>query len=141
MSAAPTISLPITQRNTYWSNGTLFSTATGGAVSLAAVDESSRVVMAYDDMRALAYNHIIHRPYWRTNVTPAVVTDDNGGGSSLTPGVGGLPRQGAHNEISNVLWADGHVKAIKTNSLRRAALPASPPAPTGAGGDAPFPTS
>lgn len=130
-------SIPQDQKNSYWANGGIFSTKTQTPVAMASVNEASRVVMCFDDMRDLGLNdQAIYRPFWLNATT---FTDNNGGGSSLTPGVGGNSRLGAHNEITNVLWADGHVKTIKTNNLRRAALPAEPPAPAGTGGEAPFP--
>ncbi len=126
-------------KNSYWANGAIFSNrAANGSISLAAVDQPASVVMIFDDLRNTHTDQFVYRPFWRTSTT---FTDDAGGGCSLcpgtvSPGVGTLPRQGPHNEIINVAWADGHVKAHKLNALREAALPASSAFPQG---KAPFP--
>lgn len=132
MAVSGAAAIPADNKLSYWANGGIFSTGSRGSVSLAAVDQPASIVMIFDDLRNTHTDQIVYRPFWRT---PASFTDDSGGGSSLSPGtvspgVGTLPRQGPHNEIINVAWADGHVKAHKLNALREAALPRSAACPT-----------
>jgi prepilin-type N-terminal cleavage/methylation domain-containing protein/prepilin-type processing-associated H-X9-DG protein len=115
----------------YWGNGAIFSRAGMlQAVSIAAVDQPATIVWLFDDLRKQNSRQTVFRPFWNSGV----FTDNDGsaGGSSFDfePEPGKGYRQGPHSEILNVLWADGHVKALKNRFLKETILPQSSACPT-----------
>jgi prepilin-type N-terminal cleavage/methylation domain-containing protein/prepilin-type processing-associated H-X9-DG protein len=139
---------PDSERLGYWANGaTLFSPLGTGANTgtgpraIASIPETSRVVLLFDQLdntQALMGNnrYVWHRLGYRSDLNPGKWSD---GGTFVNASA---TRQGPHNEIFNVLWVDGHVKAVKQNALRNAIVPSSlanslvsPVVP----GEAPFP--
>jgi prepilin-type N-terminal cleavage/methylation domain-containing protein/prepilin-type processing-associated H-X9-DG protein len=132
---------PNNQRVGYWANGaTLFTPSASGAGprSLSSINEASRVVMLYDQIDSTNANMGNTRWLW---YRLGYRSDLGKWTDNSTFDNTNATRQGPHNEIFNVLWADGHVKAIKQGAMRNAIMPANssvvlqPSAP----GEAPFP--
>jgi prepilin-type N-terminal cleavage/methylation domain-containing protein/prepilin-type processing-associated H-X9-DG protein len=87
----------------YWANGGIFCSSSGGPVADAALTEPANVIMLYDDIGAVnRVGQVVFRPYW----TGGTFTD----GGSLESLTNGAPRQGPHNQTINCLYADGHAK-------------------------------
>lgn len=98
----------------YWSNGAMFCTSSGNSVSMADIDAPADTITAYDDVTKQNRDQVVFRLYHDgTKWTP---------GNSLDATVTDL-RSGPHNEIANVLWADGHVKAMKNAALKNTITP------------------
>lgn len=113
-SSTPTAT-PADQMMGYWSNGPVFATSSGTGQPMAAVTAPADVVMCYDDLGAQNRNQIVFRPYWSGGTTA-----DSGSFDTLASP--GNYRNGPHNDIINVLWADGHAKAIKNRALKAAIM-------------------
>lgn len=94
----------------YWSNGAIFASATNTGQPIAAVTAPADVVMCYDPLDKLNRQTIVMRPHWNNSAT----LTDSGSFDTL---VNGDYRNGPHNDIMNVLFADGHVKALKNRAL------------------------
>ena len=96
----------------YWCNGALFATNANAACSLAQVTAPAQVGMLYDPMDKVNRTaQTVYRPYWQN----ATTFSDNGSFDTL---VNGTLRAGPHNELMNILWADGHVKPINNRTLK-----------------------
>ncbi|MBV9467776.1 MAG: DUF1559 domain-containing protein [Abitibacteriaceae bacterium] len=98
---------------TYWLNGPLFcqSAMPAKSVPITAIRGPSRVVVAFDDLGGEGREQMLYRLFWN-----GVNWTDNGDfttyQASLQP----------HNNIVNVLWADGHVKPITKGTLKNTVL-------------------
>jgi prepilin-type processing-associated H-X9-DG protein len=112
-SSAP-IATPTDQNMGYWSNGPLFITSSNTGQPMAAVTAPADVVMCYDDIGAQNRNQVVFRPYW----SGTTITD----GGSLATLTNGAVRPGPHNDTINVLFADGHAKAVKNENLQKLVL-------------------
>lgn len=111
------IATPADQLLGYWSNGPVFATSSNTGQPMAALTAPADIVMAFDDLARQNRNQVVFRPWWNgTNV------DDSG--SFNTAGTGTQYREGAHNDVANVLFADGHAKALKNRALAAAAFSA-----------------
>jgi prepilin-type N-terminal cleavage/methylation domain-containing protein/prepilin-type processing-associated H-X9-DG protein len=113
-SSAP-IATPADQMLGYWANGPVFITSSGTGQPMAALTAPADTVMCYDDLGKQNRNQVVFRPFWST-ATP----NDSG---SFNTVVNGDYRNGPHNDIINVLWADGHAKAVKNRALKDAIMP------------------
>jgi prepilin-type N-terminal cleavage/methylation domain-containing protein/prepilin-type processing-associated H-X9-DG protein len=130
-------SVPEGERVAYMANGALLFAPTGSAAgprNLSSVTEPSRIVMIYDmvDMNNGSMGntrYLWYRLYY--NAT------NSRWGDAGTFTMAGTNRQGPHNEIFNVLWADGHVKAIKQTAIGNTICP---PVANGCSGTATFPS-
>lgn len=99
----------------YWSNGAIFASATNTGQPMAAVTAPADVVMAYDPLDKLNRQTIVMRPHWNNSTT----LTDSGSFNTL---VNGDYRNGPHNDVMNVLYADGHCKALKNRALAEVAF-------------------
>ena len=95
----------------YWGNGTYFIKSAGGVRSprhFGDIALPAQTVVAYDNPVGERRDQIILRLYLPGN---SDIWEDGGSFDTL--------RAGVHNETHNVLYADGHVKAIKFDRLKR----------------------
>jgi len=111
-SSAPTAT-PADQNMGYWSNGPVFISVSGTGQPMAALTAPADIVMCFDDIGAQNRNQVVFRPYWPA-VNNSAVTD----GGSLATLTNGAVRPGPHNEMINVLFSDGHAKAVKNQNLQ-----------------------
>jgi prepilin-type processing-associated H-X9-DG protein len=95
---------------------------------MAAIDQPASIVVSYDELQSRLRRWTVFRPFWYAGNFTDI--DNSGGGSSFDFLVNGAIRQGPHNDIVNVLWADGHAKATKNRAIKEAILPPSPTCPT-----------
>lgn len=98
---------------TYWSNGPLFcqSTTPPKNVPIVTIWGIARVVLAFDDLGGEGRQQMLYRLFWNG----ANWTDNNDFTTYQT-------RPGLHNDMVNVLWADGHVKPINKAMLKSVIL-------------------
>ena len=139
----PTItSLQRSERVGYWANGATLMTpdTSGGSAprNIASINETANVVMLFDQVDSTHQNmgnsrYLWYRLGYRTDLNRWT------NGSTLT--TGSAARQGPHNETFNVLWADGHVKAVKADRIQSMTCPSDSSIGLGCTGEAPFPTS
>ncbi len=113
-SSTPTTTAPRTDHIGYWANGAVFATSGNAPVGLAALTASADIVMAYDDLGKQNRNQIVMRPYW----SGGTFIDSN----AFDTISNGAYRSGPHNDMINVLWADGHSKAIKNRLLKQVTM-------------------
>ncbi len=117
------------QQQSYWNNGAIFAgDQARTAVIIAEIDQPASVVVSYDELQSRLRRWTVFRPFWFNG--SFTDTDNSGGGSSFDFLVAGAVRQGPHNDIVNVLWADGHAKATKNRAIKAAILPKSAACPT-----------
>ena len=91
----------------YWANGYYFYNSGGQTRHIGEIQLPSQMSLLYDDLTGNRRNQILYRP--SLNGSTGVWTDQ-GSFTAL--------RQGVHNDTHNVLYVDGHVKAIKIDRLR-----------------------
>lgn len=134
--------VPENHRLGYWSNGAIWmdpSTVTAnqpGARSEASVGASpANTVLVYDNIDAKTIGNIRYA-YYRPAYLPSTAKPWTDYGTFAPNNAAIANRQGPHVDIFNVLWVDGHVKALKHDALMNAIMP-----PTAAidAGTAPFP--
>ena len=93
----------------YWGAGAMFADSQGGSIPLSAITNVAERPYLYDDLDVFSRDQLIWRPY----KTSSTVYTDNGSF---------VPRQPTHLETINVLYADGHVKAMKLTNFYPQAL-------------------
>jgi prepilin-type N-terminal cleavage/methylation domain-containing protein/prepilin-type processing-associated H-X9-DG protein len=115
-------SIPRSDRLGYWTNGAVFfdvdlNTDVCSPRTMSTIPAASKTVMLYDAQDKDTANHrfIYYRTGYRSDVHKWT---DYG---TFVTNVSN--RQGPHNDIFNVLWADGHVKAIKHDAVQNAVSP------------------
>ena len=129
-------SVPASERVGYWANGAMLITESAAPRNVSSVPQAARTVLLYDSFENsvnFGNNRMLYyRMAYFTDTTPPRW------GDASTFASAAVARSGPHNEIHNVLWADGHVKAIKRYALREAACPTDSTAAI-CGGQTPFP--
>lgn len=96
----------------YFANGMYFIRANGSARETRALSSlvvPAQTVVLYDDTNGERRDQIIFRLYVQSNTNVWVA------GSAFS-----TIKNGVHNETHNVLFADGHVKAVKYDRLKDA---------------------
>jgi prepilin-type N-terminal cleavage/methylation domain-containing protein/prepilin-type processing-associated H-X9-DG protein len=112
-SCAP-IATPADQMVGYWANGAVFATSGNTGVPMAALTAPADIYMLHCDLAIQNRNTTVFRPWWN-----GATLNDSGSYDTL---VNGVLRDGPHNEVTNVLYADGHAKAIKNRALKDVAF-------------------
>ncbi len=103
----------------YWAVGGLFTKPAPAPVSLADVLTPAETPIVYDDLDAYFSGRVVFRPNWTTTTTYNAAT-------SFT-----LIRKPVHLDFENVLYADGHVKSQKPETLYKQTCPGwTPPGTT-----------
>lgn len=113
--------VPTNERVGYWANGAMLITSSNTVRNLSSVPQAAQTVLlydSYDNTNNYGNNRgLTYRPAYRNDIAPYQWTDNGAFGTVSNT------RLGPHNEIHNVLWADGHVKSVKRDALRSAACP------------------
>ena len=105
--------VPETLRVAYWVNGMALMAEPPGQSprALASLESPSQTVMLYDSITngtEFGNSRVLWYRLLRTDV-----------GWTDAATLSGAGRLGPHNEVCNILWADGHVKAIRLSNLRQ----------------------
>jgi prepilin-type N-terminal cleavage/methylation domain-containing protein/prepilin-type processing-associated H-X9-DG protein len=99
----------------YWGNGTYFIKSGAQPLHISTIALPAQTVAVYDSTLGDKRDHIVIRPFLEANAgNPGFLWKDGNSFASL--------RAGVHNETHNVLYADGHVKSIKFDRLKRAVM-------------------
>lgn len=89
----------------YWANGYYFYKPNNQTRHIGEIQLPAQMSLLFDDLTGNRRNRITYRPSWS-------------GSAWLDQGSFTALRQGVHNETHNVLYVDGHVKAVKMDRLR-----------------------
>jgi prepilin-type N-terminal cleavage/methylation domain-containing protein/prepilin-type processing-associated H-X9-DG protein len=113
LSSTPNATIPGVL--SYWGNGTSFMKSGAQPLHLNAINLPAQTVVVYDSLPGDKRDHIVIRPFLENNSgNPGFLWKDANSFATV--------RDGVHNETHNALFADGHVKAIKFDRLKRAVM-------------------
>lgn len=112
-------SVPASERVGYWANGAMLINEQGNPRALSSIPQTAKTVLLYD----MIENTIVYGNNRFLYYRPVYFTDTSKWSDNGTFQLNAAGRPGPHNEIFNVLFADGHVKSLKRDALREAACP------------------